>query len=244
MVRRSPMPHLERHHGQPPRCAGRQMARPPCSVPIPAMPTAIPGTSRAASSPANIAAAALPVLSIDGTDHRHRRWFRRQAAQLPQRRGGKVRRQRVVHRSRLRHSRSTSPPVCANRPTTMSSASILRPAPSPQSSVISTSPTGSLSRPTSRCSTSPTPPLATGPDRNSHIRRFRVRDNGTLEGGEVFATTIGIPDGMRVDTAGNLWASAGTKIDVYAPDGTLLGADRRLSRRRHQPDLWRTECAT
>ncbi len=28
---------------------------------------------------------------------------------------------------------------------------------------------------------------------------------------------------MRVDTAGNLWASAGAKIDVYAPDATLLG---------------------
>jgi gluconolactonase len=62
-----------------------------------------------------------------------------------------------------------------------------------------------------------------GPDRNSHIRRFRVRDNGTLDGGEIFATTEGIPDGMRVDTNGNLWASAGKKIDVYAPEGTLLG---------------------
>ena len=65
-----------------------------------------------------------------------------------------------------------------------------------------------------------------GPERNSHIRRFRVRDNGTLEGGEVFAVTVGIPDGMRVDTSGNLWASAGKKIDVYAPDGVLLGQVR------------------
>jgi gluconolactonase len=62
-----------------------------------------------------------------------------------------------------------------------------------------------------------------GPGRNSHIRRFSVRDNGTLKGGEIFARTTGIPDGMRVDTSGNLWASAGKKIDVYAPDGTLLG---------------------
>ena len=65
-----------------------------------------------------------------------------------------------------------------------------------------------------------------GPERNSHIRRFQVRDDGTLAGGEVFATTIGIPDGMRVDTQGNLWASAGKKIDVYAPEGTLLGEVR------------------
>ncbi len=62
-----------------------------------------------------------------------------------------------------------------------------------------------------------------GPDRNSHIRRFDVSADGTLSGSEVFATTIGVPDGMRVDVEGNVWASAGAKIDVYAPDGALLG---------------------
>ena len=65
--------------------------------------------------------------------------------------------------------------------------------------------------------------ISDGPGRNSHIRRFRVNADGTLSGGEVFATTLGIPDGMRVDMAGNVWASAGAKIDVYAPDATLLG---------------------
>lgn len=62
-----------------------------------------------------------------------------------------------------------------------------------------------------------------GPARNSHIRRFDVAVDGTLGGGEVFATTIGVPDGMRVDIEGNVWASAGAKIDVYAPSGALLG---------------------
>jgi gluconolactonase len=62
-----------------------------------------------------------------------------------------------------------------------------------------------------------------GAGRNSHIRRFEVNADGTLGGGEVFATTIGVPDGMRIDVEGNVWASAGAKIDVYAPDGTLLG---------------------
>jgi gluconolactonase len=62
-----------------------------------------------------------------------------------------------------------------------------------------------------------------GPDRNSHIRRFDINADGTLGGGEVFATTIGVPDGMRVDAEGNVWASAGAKIDVYAPSGALLG---------------------
>jgi len=37
----------------------------------------------------------------------------------------------------------------------------------------------------------------------------------------VFATTVGIPDGMRVDSDGNLWASAGAGVNVYDPDGTF-----------------------
>jgi gluconolactonase len=65
--------------------------------------------------------------------------------------------------------------------------------------------------------------ITDGPGKNSHIRRFRVNADGTLGGGEVFVTTDGVPDGMRVDTAGNVWASAGAKIDVYTPDAVLLG---------------------
>lgn len=62
-----------------------------------------------------------------------------------------------------------------------------------------------------------------GPDRPSHIRAFRVADDGSVSGGDVFATTVGVPDGMRVDAAGNLWASAGPGVNVYAPDGELRG---------------------
>jgi gluconolactonase len=65
--------------------------------------------------------------------------------------------------------------------------------------------------------------ITEGPGHPSHIRAFRVADDGRLSGGEVFATTDGIPDGMRVDTAGNLWASAGPGVNVYAPDGGFLG---------------------
>ena len=65
--------------------------------------------------------------------------------------------------------------------------------------------------------------ITEGPGHPSHIRAFAVADDGTLSGGAVFATTVGIPDGMRVDTAGNLWASAGPGVNVYTPGGELLG---------------------
>jgi gluconolactonase len=60
-----------------------------------------------------------------------------------------------------------------------------------------------------------------------HIRRFRVHEDNTLEGGEVFVTvTPGVPDGMRVDEAGRLYSTAGDGIHVFMPDGRLLGKIR------------------
>lgn len=57
-----------------------------------------------------------------------------------------------------------------------------------------------------------------------HVRRFRVKADGTLAGGEVFATCpAGLYDGLRVDVHGNLWLSAGDGVHCHAPDGTLLG---------------------
>ncbi|HEY9347061.1 MAG TPA: SMP-30/gluconolactonase/LRE family protein, partial [Inquilinus sp.] len=62
------------------------------------------------------------------------------------------------------------------------------------------------------------------PDGPKHIRRFQVRDDGTLAGGEVFADcTFGLFDGFRVDHHGNIWSSAGDGVHCYAPDGALIG---------------------
>jgi gluconolactonase len=61
------------------------------------------------------------------------------------------------------------------------------------------------------------------PNGNSHIRRFRVSDDGSLSDGAIFVTTEGIPDGLRFDTAGNLWTSAGAGINVYSPEAEWLG---------------------
>ena len=69
--------------------------------------------------------------------------------------------------------------------------------------------------------------LTHDPDGPHHIRAFRVEECRRLVGGRVFAEIApGVPDGLRLDTAGNVWTSAGDGVHTYAPDGTLLGKIR------------------
>ncbi|BBK31650.1 gluconolactonase [Stella humosa] len=60
-----------------------------------------------------------------------------------------------------------------------------------------------------------------------HIRLFDVRADGTLAGGQVWAETTGegdgAPDGMKLDSAGNLYCCGPGGIHVFAPDATCLG---------------------
>ncbi|MCC2651328.1 MAG: gluconolactonase [Microvirga sp.] len=57
-----------------------------------------------------------------------------------------------------------------------------------------------------------------------HIRVFDVDDQGSLSGGNVFATcTQGLFDGFRLDEAGRIWTSAGDGVHCYESDGTLIG---------------------
>jgi gluconolactonase len=57
-----------------------------------------------------------------------------------------------------------------------------------------------------------------------HIRRHRVKADGTLGKGEVFAEcTAGLFDGFRFDTEGRIWTSARDGVHCYAPDGRLIG---------------------
>ncbi len=59
-----------------------------------------------------------------------------------------------------------------------------------------------------------------------HIRVFDVQ-GGRLSGGAVFAESqVGMFDGLRVDTNGNVWTSSGDGVRCYAPDGTLIGIIR------------------
>lgn len=57
----------------------------------------------------------------------------------------------------------------------------------------------------------------------THIRQFHV-DGARLSDAGVFADIdSGLPDGFRLDSEGNIWTSAGLGVNVYDPQGTLLG---------------------
>jgi gluconolactonase len=60
-----------------------------------------------------------------------------------------------------------------------------------------------------------------------HIRIFDVKADGSLIGGEVWAETvgegIGWPDGMKIDTAGNIYCTGPGGIHVFDPSAKCLG---------------------
>ncbi len=70
---------------------------------------------------------------------------------------------------------------------------------------------------------------------NSEVRRpiwmaFDVRPDGTISNGRLFADATGwdpglkgVPDGIKVDTEGNLFTAGPGGILVFSPDGRLLG---------------------
>ena len=62
-----------------------------------------------------------------------------------------------------------------------------------------------------------------------HVRRFSVSSDGSLTGGDViyqqegFSLETGIPDGQKLDEAGNLWVSGPGGLHVVTGEGELLG---------------------
>jgi len=60
-----------------------------------------------------------------------------------------------------------------------------------------------------------------------HIRVFDVAADGKLKGGQVWAETRGegpgAPDGMKIDSGGNIYCCGPGGIHVFAPDATCLG---------------------
>jgi gluconolactonase len=60
-----------------------------------------------------------------------------------------------------------------------------------------------------------------------HIVAFDVRDGRHLAGERLFAvTTPGFPDGIKVDDAGRVYASAFSGVQVFSPGGDLIGEIR------------------
>jgi gluconolactonase len=60
--------------------------------------------------------------------------------------------------------------------------------------------------------------------RPHHIQAFDVRDGRHLAGERLFAvTTPGFPDGLKVDDAGRVYASASTGVQVFNRAGDLIG---------------------
>ena len=61
-----------------------------------------------------------------------------------------------------------------------------------------------------------------------HIRVFDVKPDGTLANGRIFAVQKdpnkpGVPDGMKVDSKGNVYSTGLGGVWVFSPGGNLLG---------------------
>lgn len=64
--------------------------------------------------------------------------------------------------------------------------------------------------------------------RKGHIRVFDVKTDGTLENGRIFAeqkdaSKKGVPDGMKIDSLGNVYSTGPGGVWVFSPSGNLLG---------------------
>jgi gluconolactonase len=60
--------------------------------------------------------------------------------------------------------------------------------------------------------------------RPHHVVAFEVLDGRRLGPGRLFAvTTPGFPDGLKVDDAGRVYASAASGVQVFDPGGELIG---------------------
>ncbi len=55
------------------------------------------------------------------------------------------------------------------------------------------------------------------------ILSWPVAEDGSVGEVETFATTAGFADGMAVDAEGNVFVTSVAGVEVFAPDGALLG---------------------
>ncbi|GHC26531.1 gluconolactonase [Kushneria pakistanensis] len=59
---------------------------------------------------------------------------------------------------------------------------------------------------------------------NHHIVAYDVDDDGALSNERMFVeVSPGVPDGLKVDEAGNVWSSSDSGLQVFSPEGQRLG---------------------
>jgi gluconolactonase len=64
-------------------------------------------------------------------------------------------------------------------------------------------------------------------DRPHHVLAYDVREGRRLVGERLFAVvTPGFPDGLKVDSAGRVYASCASGVQVFNPSGDLIGEIR------------------
>ncbi|WP_217352278.1 MULTISPECIES: SMP-30/gluconolactonase/LRE family protein [unclassified Ruegeria] len=66
---------------------------------------------------------------------------------------------------------------------------------------------------------------------HKHIRRFEVAEDGSVTGGDVWVEVTvgegdGHPDGMKIDSKGNVYCTGPGGVHVITPDGETLGVIR------------------
>jgi gluconolactonase len=60
--------------------------------------------------------------------------------------------------------------------------------------------------------------------KSHHIRVFDVNSDGTLSNSRIFCVIDkGGPDGIRCDADGRIWSSAADGVQIFSPDGSLIG---------------------
>jgi len=70
--------------------------------------------------------------------------------------------------------------------------------------------------------------IANSDEKNRVWMAYDIADNGAVSNGRLFADVTaekdaGVPDGMKVDSKGNIWASGPAGIWVFSPAGKHLG---------------------
>lgn len=87
--------------------------------------------------------------------------------------------------------------------------------------------TSELDRPNGLCFSADESLLYINDSPRFRIMVFDVLADGSLADGRLFANTVGaedgVPDGMKIDSRGNVWCVAQGGLQIFAADGTLLG---------------------